>query len=126
MDNRKRVTLALAAFNLGLTVIIGAFGAHGLESKVSAKAIKTFSTGVTYHQLHGLALLLLPLISYVTNRSFTWTARLFILGSILFSGFCYLYAITGVKSFAMVVPFGGLSFIAGWFTLSYALFKKEA
>lgn len=125
MIARKKIALSRAAFNLGLTVIIGAFGAHGLQGKVSEKAIATFETGVTYHQLHGVALLILPLIGIALGKTFPWVGRFFTLGTILFSGFCYLYAITGIKAMAMVVPFGGVSFIIGWFLLGVQLLKES-
>ena len=42
---------------LFLAVAIGAFGAHGLESRISEKLLKTYTTGVTYQFYHALALL---------------------------------------------------------------------
>ena len=38
-----------------LSVIIGAFGAHSLESTIGDK-METFKTGVQYQIFHGLAL----------------------------------------------------------------------
>lgn len=130
MDKRKIQALINASINMGLTVIIGAFGAHGLQKVpgITEKAINTFETGVHYHQLHGLALFIVPMIGSMLKTSFPWTGRFFLLGIILFSGFCYLYALTGIKAFAMIVPVGGFAYILGWFLLAYYLLqlKKKA
>ena len=40
----------------GLSVIIGAFGAHTLEKIIDDK-MNTFKTGVQYQMFHGLALM---------------------------------------------------------------------
>jgi len=38
-------------------VALGAFGAHGLRSRVAADLLVVFETGVRYHLIHALALL---------------------------------------------------------------------
>ena len=40
-----------------LGVALGAFGAHGLEGRVSPDRLETFRTGVEYQMYHALALL---------------------------------------------------------------------
>ena len=47
-----------------LSVIIGAFGAHSLESTIADK-MDTFKTGVQYQIFHGLALILTGILSKV-------------------------------------------------------------
>jgi uncharacterized membrane protein YgdD (TMEM256/DUF423 family) len=106
----------IAAFHLALTVALGAFGAHGLEKYASALALKTFQTGVTYHQLHALALLVLACSPFQHHKVF-WPINL---GIFLFSGGCYAYALTGIKFFALIVPVGGVSFIVSWLLLALA------
>ena len=52
----KRI-LVLASI-LGLTsVIIGAFGAHGLKEVLDAEQLQTFEVGVRYQMYHALFLL---------------------------------------------------------------------
>lgn len=105
-----------ACFLLAMGVMIGAFGAHGLEGKITEKALATYQTGVTYHFYHALGLLCLSHFHLATRAS-KWGSALLILGILLFSFNCYLYAFTGIKTFAMIVPLGGLSFILGWISL---------
>jgi uncharacterized membrane protein YgdD (TMEM256/DUF423 family) len=113
-----------ASFLLAIAVMIGAFGAHGLEGKISQKALDTYQTGVTYHFYHALALL--SLSAFHHQKIYSKLACLFIaLGILLFSFNCYLYALTGIKTFAMIVPLGGLSFILGWLTLGFGQFCAQ-
>lgn len=116
--------LSVAFFILALSIILGAFAAHGLEAQLAEKYIKTFKTGVYYHQLHALGLIFLSLIEKNFNLKTTWERLLIYLGILLFSGNCYIYAITQIKIFALIVPLGGISFILAWSILSYRFFKK--
>ena len=43
----------------GFSVMLGAFGAHGLKTIVPAAQLAVFETGVRYEFMHALALLLL-------------------------------------------------------------------
>jgi uncharacterized membrane protein YgdD (TMEM256/DUF423 family) len=117
---------ALAAFLLALAVALGAFGAHGLEGRLSELALKTYATGNTYHALHALALLGLGLAPIKRTRAVTIGCLLLFLGICFFSGFCYAYALSGQRLFAMLVPIGGLGFIVGWLTLAYAFWQHPS
>jgi uncharacterized membrane protein YgdD (TMEM256/DUF423 family) len=41
----------------------------------------------------------------------------------LFCGSLYTLAITGVRTWGAVTPFGGISFIAAWLLLAYLLVR---
>lgn len=104
---------------LALAVMIGAFGAHGLEKMVEASKLATFETGVRYHFYHSFAIFFTSLIALVKPEFKTrGPITLFSIGILLFSFGCYAYVVTGIKSIAMIVPFGGVSFIAGWIMLA--------
>ena len=119
-------TVSLAAFLLGLAVIFGAFGAHGLESKLSAQALDTYHTGVTYHYYHAFGLLLLGLWEKLFQSQVFLAKCLFLVGILLFSFNCYIYALTSIKVFAMIIPLGGLCFVAGWLVFSIKSFKQNS
>lgn len=116
--------LLIGAINGFIAVALGAFGAHGLEGKISEQAIKTWEKAVTYQMFHTVSILFtgLLLIKY-QSASLMWAGSLFTLGIILFSGSLYLYSTTGIKSLAMITPFGGMVFLAGWVLLGYAVVK---
>jgi uncharacterized membrane protein YgdD (TMEM256/DUF423 family) len=98
-----------------LAVMIGAFGAHGLEDKLTAHALARYQTGVEYQFYHVGALLIVGLLLSQTQSSILNLSGIFFtLGIILFSGSLYTYALTGSKFFGMITPIGGLCFLVGW------------
>ncbi|RLA64831.1 MAG: DUF423 domain-containing protein [Epsilonproteobacteria bacterium] len=102
---------------LFLAVGLGAFGAHGLEKMLTAKLLATYKTGVTYQFYHGFALLLIGILQLQLKIDLSKIAYFFLAGIILFSFNCYLYSMTQIKILAMIIPFGGVSFLLGWGTL---------
>jgi uncharacterized membrane protein YgdD (TMEM256/DUF423 family) len=125
MNKEIKNILVLSSFLLMLAVLLGAFGAHGLEKSLNAKSLKTFEVGVRYQFYHGLALLLVATLhTRLVQIKPKWTYRLFIIGILLFSFNCYLYAVTQIKVFAYIVPLGGVSFILGWLFLFLTLRKE--
>lgn len=112
--------IAGGALLMLLAVILGAFGAHALQSMLTAKQLASYQTGVTYQQLHSLGLVLAGLIACVTPRS-PWLARagvLFVAGMVFFSGSIYAMTVGAPRWLGMVAPVGGLSFMAGWACLA--------
>ena len=113
----------------GLGVALGAFGAHGLESRLSEDDLSTYETAVQYQMYHAFALLILFTLSHTIPthkvRMIGWS---FVLGILLFSGSLYLYVITGISIFGAITPLGGVSFLFGWVILSkegYITIKKD-
>jgi len=116
-----------AAFGL-LAVIIGAFGAHGLEKSLSPHALSRYHTGVEYQFYHVFALFFVGILK--ANKASTslllkYSGIAFIIGIVLFSGSLYLYAITGITKFGMVTPLGGIAFIIGWTLLMIFSYKYK-
>jgi uncharacterized membrane protein YgdD (TMEM256/DUF423 family) len=112
---------ALAAF---VGVALGAFGAHGLRTRVSSEMLAVFETGVRYHMYHAFAILIVAL---ALARLDGWLIRaagwLFTAGIVLFSGSLYALALTGVTVLGAVTPFGGLAFLVGWACLAVAALR---
>ena len=107
--------LAIAAINGGLAVASGAFAAHGLQGRIDAQALQTFETGARYHMYHALAIGLAALaMRDAAAGAATSAAGFFLAGILLFSGSLYLLALTGVRWFGLVTPFGGVCFLIGW------------
>ena len=115
------VWLAIAAINGALAVASGAFAAHGLQGRIDAQALQIFETGARYHMYHALAIGLAALaMRDAAAMSATSAAGFFLAGILLFSGSLYLLALTGVRMFALVTPFGGVCFLIGWGFLAFA------
>ncbi len=114
-----------------LAVILGAFGAHALKTKLSGDNILIFETAVRYQMYHSFALIAVFLLSSKINSSLlNYSGIFFIAGIFLFSGSIYLLScrellgIEGWKSFlGPLTPLGGLCLIIGWICVVVASIK---
>ena len=83
----ERTWFALGAVLAALAVAAGAFGAHGLENRLSSDDLDTYQTAARYHMYHALALLA---VGYAAQRFggglVSAAGWLFIAGILLFSG----------------------------------------
>ncbi len=123
----SRKLVFIGALLAALGVGFGAIGAHFLPEYLEAKQldqekvekrIEQFETGIRYHLFHSLALVVVGL-SNLTGRLPGIASGLFVIGLFLFSGGIYGIVFGELKTH-IVVPFGGLAFIAGWLTLALA------
>jgi len=109
------VWTTIGAISGASSVMLGAFGAHGLRSRVSdPKLLETWQTAAYYHMLHSVVLTVVPLISprhYVSSR-------LFSAGMLMFSGSLYLLVLTEQKKLGAITPLGGAALIGGWIALA--------
>jgi len=113
-----KTILTIAGISGLLAVILGAFGAHVLKGIISPEMLEVYKTGVQYQFYHTFALLFAGiLMNFSQSKALKWSAYLFIIGMILFSGSLYVLAITGVKVLGIITPFGGITWIAAWFLL---------
>jgi len=103
-----------------LAVVFGAFGAHALQARLTPRQLASFQTGVTYQQLHALALVLVGLVACVTPRTrwLTGAVALFGAGIALFCGSIYGMTFGAPRALGMVAPLGGVSFMLGWAALA--------
>jgi uncharacterized membrane protein YgdD (TMEM256/DUF423 family) len=112
-----RIGVLLAGLGVGL----GAFGAHGLRTRVTPDLLAVFETGVRYQMYHALALVGLSLAwNRWSTAHLTAAGYLFIAGIVLFSGSLYVLTITGVRGWGAVTPLGGVALLAGWIALLLA------
>ncbi len=126
--NQKKI-IGIAALLGGLSVALGAFGAHGLESmveagKMQADDIRIFETGVRYQFYHTFALLAVGLGYHLLNPKLAkYAVTLFLIGMIIFSGSLYLLTLsepllgTRLSWLGAITPLGGISLIVGWIML---------
>ncbi|CAM3371575.1 MULTISPECIES: DUF423 domain-containing protein [Paenibacillus] len=125
----RRTFIAWGSVLMALSVAIGAFGAHMLEGKISADELAVYETGVHYHMIHGIAVLIAGILAGALgeSRKLYWAGTLFIAGVIIFSGSLYVLSISGAKWLGAITPIGGVSFIVGWIMLlSAALPRSKA
>jgi uncharacterized membrane protein YgdD (TMEM256/DUF423 family) len=115
---------AIGAAGLGLAVILGAFGAHGLRGKLDAYSMGIYERAVFYHFIHAIGLLVVPVLARMDALrpwAGTLVCALLAAGIVIFCGSLYLLALTGTHWLGAITPIGGLCFIAAWLVLAVAL-----
>ncbi len=123
MNNQLPVSnlyFGLGLFSLGLAIVIGAFGAHGLKDILDDYGKDVFFKANFYHFVIAFTILILCLahVSYLKL-----SVSLLLLASIIFSGSLYVLAITGLKWLGAITPIGGTIMILVIFFQAYLAFK---
>ncbi len=119
-----RASLLVLAGLLGaIGVIAGAAGAHFVAR--DDRALDLWHTATHYHQLHALALLGLSALPWRSTRTVLVIAGSWCVGLVAFSGSLYWLALAGPPSLAHITPFGGGSFIVGWFALAFLGWREH-
>ena len=117
--------IVLGSCLAALAIALGAFGAHGLKSKVSSEDLIIFETGVRYQIYHSIALIILGVISYtLPSLQLSIIGYLFTFGILIFSGSLYVLVLTDLRWFGAITPIGGLCFIFGWILFAIRVFKS--
>ena len=117
---RRAFGITAAAFGAS-AVILGAFGAHALQSRLDEAALRIWHTAVEYQFWHALALLATAGFA-PTRVSRVWRASgtAFIAGITIFCGSLYALALGAPRWVGSITPVGGVALIAGWVLLGWA------
>ena len=128
-----RTAIATGAALGALGVAFGAFGAHGLASRLTPDALAVYETAVRYHFYHSLALVLVGLFALQVHGAAGGGGRgggtsaaawAFVAGIAIFSGSLYVLTLTGMRWLGAITPIGGLAFIAGWVLFARAALAR--
>lgn len=124
-----KILLLLGALNGAFAVLLGAFGAHGLKSRVDAAMLDVWSTASEYHFIHAMALLLIGVLAKqfshdgIAPSGFIAAGWVMFAGMLVFSGSLYTLVLTGQRMLGAITPLGGTALIVAWLMLAWALFK---
>lgn len=126
MQATTKIFLLLGSVGALLAVLLGAFGAHALKSKLNADMLAVFQTGVQYHFFHALGLLAVGLLAshLPDSAALRWSGWLMFAGIIIFSGSLYVLSTSGIRWLGAITPIGGVAFIAAWALLAIAVLKS--
>ena len=124
----NKTILGTGAFFGFLAVVLGALGAHALKALLSAEALDSFRTGVSYQMYHALFLLFLGSTARVEDRV-KKPVYFLVLSGIL----CFSFSIYGLTTgplagldfspIGWITPVGGVLLISGWLLLLYRVFR---
>jgi uncharacterized membrane protein YgdD (TMEM256/DUF423 family) len=108
-------------------VVLGAFGAHGLESTLEKyDHADTFETAARYQMYHALALLGVAWLTTQPPSKFTvYGGYLLTAGTIIFSGSLYILAIFDLEFIGAIAPIGGAALLAGWGYIGYSAWLQH-
>jgi uncharacterized membrane protein YgdD (TMEM256/DUF423 family) len=116
----ERFFLAASGVVGFLGVALGAFGAHGLRSRLGelpdfARRMEWWETASRYQLVHALAL---GLVAFLCTRSESLAPRIaggaFLVGVLVFSGSLYTMTVTGIRWLGAITPLGGVALLVGW------------
>ncbi len=122
--------IAAGAFLAAVSVMAGALGAHALRGQISENLLDSYRTGVLYHTVHALALVITGILArQFPTRNFAWVGWLFLAGVVLFSGSIYLLSTREMSGLNLaflgpVTPVGGLLFMGGWIVLAFKVLRS--
>jgi uncharacterized membrane protein YgdD (TMEM256/DUF423 family) len=115
----SRLCIVSGAVSGFVGVAAGAFGAHGLSTKLSAKALAVWQTAAHYQLVHSVALFALGV--WLATGATGFSGRLaegagwaFSFGVLVFSGSLYFLALTDIRGLGAITPIGGLGLLLGW------------
>ena len=124
----KKIVLTGAILIL-LSIVLGAFGAHGLKKIIDEYGLEIFEKGTQYQMYIGISLLTVGLSADKLDFDLKWFYRLSTLGIIIFAGFLYLLSfksiIPEVKIAGAIVPIGGSLMIIAWCVFIFKLIKSK-
>ena len=120
-----KLFLLLGSANAALAVMLGAFGAHALKSRMSESLLKVYQTGIEYHFYHAIGLIFIGIIAMniPVNIWLKSAGYMMLVGIMLFCGSLYLLSIFNLRWLGMITPLGGLLFISAWVSLCISVFK---
>ena len=119
--------LIVGACLAGVSVLLGAFGAHGLKTRVSSDDLGIFETAVRYQMYHSLGILFISTLgitkSFPDNILLIPT-YLMVAGIIIFSGSLYILVLTNTRWLGAITPIGGGLLIFSWFLLAFNIYRS--
>ena len=126
----RNATLSLGALLAGITIAMGALGAHALKDILNAAQLQTYETAVRYQMYHVFALLLIGILqNQYPQLTLSICKKLVLVGMVLFGGSIYLVLfLTHVAVpipfwIYLITPLGGLCYISSWLLLAAKLYR---
>ena len=109
-----------------LSVLFGAFGAHGLKAQLSLEYLAIFETAVRYQMYHALGLVLMGISGFHLPDYLIYLPSYFLIfGVVIFSGTLLTLVLTDLKWLGAITPIGGLSLIIGWLLFAYNIYFRS-
>ncbi len=111
---------------MALSIMIGAFGAHGLKPYLDEYGTSIFTKASNYQFYNTLGLFVIANISFFLPDLKKVKVAYFtiFIGMIIFSFSLYALALTKITFLGAITPIGGSLMIIGWLILAYDIYKS--
>lgn len=106
-----------------LAIVAGAFGAHGLKSRLDSAELELWETAARYLIYGGFGLVLLGLASNALGRPLGSAGFSLLIGSAVFSGTVFALALGGPRWLGAITPIGGALMILGFVLFALAAWR---
>ncbi len=117
--------LAVGAVYCAVSVLAGAFGAHGLKASLRPEQLALWETAARYLMYAGLGLGGVELVAQLgSGWGVVAAGRCLIAGAMVFSGTVAILAVGGPRWLGAVTPLGGLLLIAGFVLLAVGALRS--
>ena len=125
-----KIWLLLGAASGASSLLLGAYGAHGLEEIFNTRSRKrtAYGNAVDYQMIHSLLLVVLGLFGSKNKpggKLFFLNASLLSLSILLFSGSIYLWVFGGSDWLLKLTPAGGIGFVLSWILIGFQVRPKD-
>lgn len=121
----------IACLTLTCAVALGAFGAHGLKSRLSEEAYARYApvwdTAATYQMYNALGLLAIAALwAFLSGPRVTPGIYCVMAGTVIFSVSLYTLVLTQTGWLGAITPIGGVAMMIGWILLATSTFQNSA
>jgi uncharacterized membrane protein YgdD (TMEM256/DUF423 family) len=119
-----RLLVSAGALACAAAVAAGAFGAHGLQGRLSARGLELWETAARYLVYGGLGTVLSGLAAlHGEGRALPSAGGLLLAGALVFSGTLFALALGGPRWLGAVTPLGGTLMIAGFLLFAWGAWR---
>lgn len=115
-----RRLVAIGAALAALSVLAGAFGAHGLRARLDPTALEQWQTAARYLMYAGLGAVLCGQMERLGSTRARLAGTSLVAGGVIFFASVGGLALGGPRLLGAVAPLGGLGMVAGFALLAVA------
>ena len=128
MSSQSKTFFGIGALLLTVAVMLGAFGAHSLENRLTRDDLDAFNSAVNFQIYHALGMIVVAFaLQWLPDSKLPrWSGWLMLAGICFFSGSIYLHTFGAPTIVVMAAPVGGISFMIAWVLLAVAAFRSPS
>ena len=120
----RSIFLILGPTVCALSVLAGAFGAHGLRARLDPRGLELWETAARYLMYSGLGLTLIGLVAAQHPRpGFNWAGWTLLVGALIFCDTVGWLALGGPRWLGAVTPIGGVLMVVGFLLLAWTALR---